>query len=198
MAGLALTIHAMLFLHHDPLSLYPIHRTMPVWPAESQTKKPHTHLVQIYHQPRYIFQTDRNRQKASLAATTSRRTRHPREKKKKTANAGLSQYKSKEQTPTTWINMLLTKQPTPKQLERHRKRILRNGIQIGTSHGGFSQARLDRICNSMQPLMTKHASDEEMKSIFRDADAFVAGGGSGKRMGLRGCLRSCFGRFRGT
>ncbi|AEO67317.1 uncharacterized protein THITE_2129241 [Thermothielavioides terrestris NRRL 8126] len=42
---------------------------------------------------------------------------------------------------------------------------------------GFSQARLDRLWNSMQPLLTKHASEAELEMIFGDADSFVHGNG---------------------
>jgi hypothetical protein len=79
--------------------------------------------------------------------------------------------------------MPLTKKPTPKQLERHKQRMLRKGVNARDQGvHAFSQALLDRICNSMQPLMTKHASDEEMERIFRNANGFVAGGdGTGKR-----------------
>jgi hypothetical protein len=62
----------------------------------------------------------------------------------------------------------------------------------GTTHKGnsFSQARLDRICNSMQPLMTKHASEEELEWIFRDAEEYVR---ENKGKGRLGCLiRSLF------
>lgn len=80
--------------------------------------------------------------------------------------------------------MPLTKKPTPKQLERHKQRTLqkRANSQDQGVHG-FSHARLDRICNSMQPLMTKHVSDEEMERIFRDGDEFVAGGSGKSRKG---------------
>lgn len=44
---------------------------------------------------------------------------------------------------------------------------------------GFSQARLDRIRDSMQPLMTKHASEDELERIFRDVDDYVASGKGG-------------------
>ena len=103
--------------------------------------------------------------------------------------------------------MPLTKKPTPKQLERYKQRMLRKGAndQDQGAHG-FSQARLDRICNSMQPLMTKHASDEEMERIFRDVDGFVAGGGGKSEKGeggyglglLQVWLGRCFGCFRTT
>jgi hypothetical protein len=37
----------------------------------------------------------------------------------------------------------------------------------------FSQARLDKLWNSMQPLMTKHASDEELEQLFKETDAYL-------------------------
>jgi hypothetical protein len=52
---------------------------------------------------------------------------------------------------------------------------------------GFSQERLDRIFNSMQPTMTRHASDEEMERIFRGAEEGVWVGG------LRRVLSRCLG-----
>ncbi|KAL2015470.1 hypothetical protein VTK56DRAFT_5395 [Thermocarpiscus australiensis] len=57
------------------------------------------------------------------------------------------------------LNMPLKKAITPKSLER-------------TS---FPQARLDRISSSMQPLLTKTASDAEMKKIMEDAEKNVKG-----------------------
>jgi hypothetical protein len=89
--------------------------------------------------------------------------------------------------------MPLTKKPTQKQKEKQR-------------NDSFSQARLDRISESMQPLMTKHVSDDELEMIFRDVDGFVTGGKGrsasrprwsrllGSR--FRGLLL-CFGGFRG-
>jgi hypothetical protein len=53
---------------------------------------------------------------------------------------------------------------------------------------GFSQERLDRIFNSMQLTMTRHASDEEMERIFRGAEGCVWAGG------LRGVCSRWLGR----
>jgi hypothetical protein len=63
--------------------------------------------------------------------------------------------------------MPLTKKPTQKQ----------KGNQQGKQpNDGLSQARLDQISESMQPLMTKHVSDDELERISRDVDGFVDGG----------------------
>jgi hypothetical protein len=48
---------------------------------------------------------------------------------------------------------------------------------------GFSQERLDRIFNSMQPTMTRYASDEEMERLFWDVERCVGGVSSSR------CLR---------
>jgi hypothetical protein len=53
---------------------------------------------------------------------------------------------------------------------------------------GFSQERLNRIFNSMQPTMTRHASDEDMERIFRGAEECVWVGG------MRRVLWRCLGR----
>lgn len=32
----------------------------------------------------------------------------------------------------------------------------------------FDQDRLDRLCNSLQPLLTKHLSDKEFEVLFQE------------------------------
>ena len=82
-------------------------------------------------------------------------------------------------------DMPLTKQRPPPRQE---------GCDL-TTHHGFSQARLDRLCDSMQPLMTRHVLEAEMEKIFGEADKYVFGpvdkvpcsrSGKGKRRWFRG------------
>jgi hypothetical protein len=57
---------------------------------------------------------------------------------------------------------------------------------------GLSQARLAKISNSMQPLMYKRATDEDLEEIFEMAEKYVEGG---KGSGSSGLLSKCFGKF---
>ena len=38
---------------------------------------------------------------------------------------------------------------------------------------GFDQDRLGRLCDSIQPLLTKHASDKELDALLKEAEACV-------------------------
>lgn len=60
---------------------------------------------------------------------------------------------------------------------------------------GFAQARLGKISKSMQPLMTRDATDQELEKIFEDADKYVAGEGED---GPDSKLRSRSGSLLGT
>ncbi len=77
-------------------------------------------------------------------------------------------------------DMPLTKQRPPRKV----------GGDIKTRRG-FSQVRLDRLCDSMQPLMTRHVTEAEMERIFGEAEKCVFGPGGkalneSERKGKRG------------
>jgi hypothetical protein len=94
-------------------------------------------------------------------------------------------------TIATRENMPLTKKPPSKKRGPAQKPSPKDE-QKGN---GFSQARLDRICNSMQPLMTKHTSEEELEGIFRNAEGFVED--KKKKGGLWWLKRLCLARVGG-
>jgi hypothetical protein len=90
--------------------------------------------------------------------------------------------------------MPLTKRPPSKKRDSTQKPSPKDEATIHKGNS-FSQARLDRICNSMQPLMTKHASEEELERIFRDVKGYV---GEKKQKGGLGWLRRlCLARVGG-
>ena len=87
-----------------------------------------------------------------------------------------------------------TQQNNDMPLTKQRPPPRRKGGDL-TTHHGFSQARLDRLCDSMQPLMTRHVLEAEMEKIFGEADKYVFGpvdkvpcsrSGKGKRRWFRG------------
>ena len=41
---------------------------------------------------------------------------------------------------------------------------------------GFDAGRIERLSNSMQPLLTKNATKEELDTLLKEADGFVKGG----------------------
>ncbi|GAB1318431.1 hypothetical protein MFIFM68171_08641 [Madurella fahalii] len=54
---------------------------------------------------------------------------------------------------------------------------------------GFSEARVDKLLNSMQPYMTKHVSDADLKRLIGEAKGCVRG-----KATSGGLLAKIFGR----
>ncbi|KAK3380647.1 hypothetical protein B0T24DRAFT_676320 [Lasiosphaeria ovina] len=59
---------------------------------------------------------------------------------------------------------------------------------------GFDQERLDRLSNSMQPLLTRNATTEELDALLKAADDYVDGK-KGAAAAVKQAKRRIFGRF---
>ena len=45
--------------------------------------------------------------------------------------------------------------------------------EVAPHNPGFDDERLDQLLNSLQPLLTMHASDTEIKALFQETDSVL-------------------------
>ncbi|KAK0736276.1 hypothetical protein B0T21DRAFT_411462 [Apiosordaria backusii] len=60
---------------------------------------------------------------------------------------------------------------------------------------GFTATRIDRLCNAMQPLITRHATDAEFEELMREAESYLQ---EGKRLKKRNQNNPGYGARRGS